>query len=323
MSGSGNSPFEGRTRIRTLAANQDSVLRDVVSTVASARGATNVFNPSVVSLANDVLITVRGEGFPGERPFRSWFIHARTSGEVLDVIDLTEVAREHGVPVVADPKLVRLGDDVFVTFNTGYVADGPNAIFLQRVYPAMGPPQECRLSERQRIEKNWAFFLDERGELAALYGIAPVKIIVRRSGTVGGTAPLEFVHPLSEGPTPVSDNYTIGTQIHASEDGEMRLVIHQKHRLFHKRAYTGRLARLTWDGEPAVALSSIRLIHSYAATIPQLRPHNRRLISATYFSGISSDEHGGLLMSYGINDRTFGIARTHESDVWATGGSLR
>lgn len=312
--------LDGRTHTRTLVSHQDAALNAIISEAARTCAITNVFNPSIVAVGDDILVAVRGEAFAGERPFRSWFIHARASGQIVTIIDLTETAREAGVTIVADPKLVRLGDEVYATFNTGYTLTGPNTIFLQRVFPTIGHPQECRLSTRQRIEKNWAFLVDPQGNLAAVYGVAPIQTLVLRSGTLGGAGTLDFALQSSEGRSDLSDRYSIGTQIHASADGEMQLVVHQKHRIMHKRAYTGRLARLSWEGAPAVQLSSTRLIHSYAAALPQLRPHNRRLISATYFSGISGRD-GHLLMSYGINDKAFGIARVRESDVWTTEGA--
>ncbi|WP_301113640.1 hypothetical protein [Microbacterium sp.] len=313
--------FAAATRVRTLASDQDEVLGKLMSEAVVVCGATNVFNPSVAAIGDTLLVAFRGESFRGERPFHSWLVEASAAGTIARIVDLTDAARDAGLSVVADPKLLSLGEEVYVTFNSGYTQSGPNAIYLQKVFPELRDPQECKLEDRQRIEKNWAFYLGDQGDLCALYGIAPLQKLTMRAGNLGSNLPLGFTRDGRNSGSGMNSMYTIGTQLHLSSDGAMQFVVHQKHRVMHKRAYTGRLARMSLDEEPAVRLSSTRLIHSYAAALPQLRPHNRRLISATYFSGITAHS-GDLLLSYGINDRTFGIARVPQAELW-TEGSLR
>jgi hypothetical protein len=80
----------------------------------------------------------------------------------------------------ADPRLFRLGDGVFIYWNSGWHEPG-NAQFIQQIdvdslRPA-GPPRELVLDgERRAIEKNWMLF-ESGGDCHAVYSINPHRIL--------------------------------------------------------------------------------------------------------------------------------------------------
>lgn len=286
---------------------------DLVSSVkhfASSAGIRGAFNPSVAFVGDTLVATLRGEERPGARPFRAWVLWGAL-GKKLAGASLTDAMAEHGVHPVADPKLFVAGEKVFATFNTGYVRTGINDIYVVEVFPNIGWPQRCVFSGRQRIEKNWAFFQSGSGDLAALYSAVPPQLLKLTQGELGTSSDLVF-DGSGIGLTNVSDRFTIGSQLAWVSESEAMIVLHEKHRILNKRAYTGRLALLSISDRVLdkleIRMGKTRLIHSRIATLPQLRPNNPNLISATYFSGLAPSADG-LVLSYGVNDRDFGIAR--------------
>jgi hypothetical protein len=76
----------------------------------------------------------------------------------------------------ADPRLFRLGDGVFLYWNSGW-HEPENAQFIQQIdadsLRPVGPPRELLLDgERRAIEKNWMFF-ESGGSCLAVYSINP------------------------------------------------------------------------------------------------------------------------------------------------------
>lgn len=53
------------------------------------------------------------------------------------------------------------------------------------------------------------------------------------------------------------------------------------------------------------------LYHSGISRLGPLRRHNLRLMHCTYFLGLTN-YHGRVLASYGVNDRSFGVAELKE-----------
>jgi hypothetical protein len=83
---------------------------------------------------------------------------------------------------LADPRLYRWGDRIFVYWNSGW-HEPQNHQFLQELDPAtlapIGPPRELvlRSGARRPLEKNWTCFADRAGALHAVYSVAPHRIL--------------------------------------------------------------------------------------------------------------------------------------------------
>src|SRR5690606_28091316 len=90
-------------------------------------------------------------------------------GQQTRLIDLTERYALDGISSVADPKLFRFNDELWLTFNTGWHPIR-NDIYIARLAPELGAPSKCIYFGRQAIEKNWAFYA--RGNsLYAIYAL--------------------------------------------------------------------------------------------------------------------------------------------------------
>lgn len=299
--------------VKTLAPRQDASLLTRLHSITERHGLSNVFNVSVAHANGAWFAAFRAERRRGERPFRAFTAMLPAFGEP-SVTDLTASNADWGVANVADPKLLVLDENVFVTFNTGYSSSEPNQVYLQRVTPEVGAPRRCVLEERQIVEKNWAFYTGPDGRLRALYSASPQLVTLRSEGDLGdGTGDLRFSRDMST-PTSIPTPLSIGTQLLTPPVGPRLVVLHRKVQVRGKRLYFGKVAR--FDAERGnLQVSPVRLIHSLRSSIPPHRRPNPNLLSATYFAGLAS-EGDDLILSYGINDARFGVARTKESDIW-------
>jgi len=234
------------------------------------------------------------------------------AGEV-EHIDLTKNNKSHGVWPVADPKLFTVGEEVWATFNTGYVASGQNSVYIQRIFPSLGVPQECLLADRNAIEKNWAFFHDGH-RLRALYSLNPLQILNAEPFLPGSrTVAFSRQAPASPGS---GFPLTIGTQLAFTKDRSI-MIAHEKISFRGRRAYFGRALELDlrYGQERIVRTARTALVHSIASLVPRLDRPNPNLLSATYFSGMCV-LGGQVLVSYGINDVRAGFARLEEELIW-------
>lgn len=295
--------------IRRLGAERDNDLESRLAVLAERLQLRNVFNPSPVGHRGVLHVAFRAIGPQGGR-VRAYLARLDEAADV--VFDLTECANRFGIPFIADPKLLALDGEVYVTFNSGFSAGHPNTIYLQRVTPELEAPQECLLDDRQVVEKNWAFF-EASNELRALYSLQPLVTLALREGQLGSDGPLTFERrnaQRSEGPVAL----TIGSQMIIEADRGL-LIAHSKIKLGRKRVYVGHLVAVDLaKSEPAVYVSSTVLIDSWRALFPQRHRLNPNLWSATYFSGIARTP-GGLLVGYGVNDSRAALARVTEEMI--------
>jgi len=286
----------------------------------------NLFNPSIHS-DNGVLHLAFRAFRGGERvkPFNAYYAYSSSLDGSLappDLVDLTEFAADHGISPVADPKLFGFDGGVFVTFNTGFKAEGLNHIYIMQVAPTLEPPQLCVLDQRHRIEKNWAFY-ERDGELRSLYSLSPLVRLRLEGGALGKGGELEFSREQTDAEASVSfegrrygllgkRNLSIGTQPVVSDEG-LLLIAHEKIYLSKWRGYVGRLVRIDDVADiPAVDVLPDRLIHSFGAAVPRFGEHNRIALFVTYFAGLTWHD-GRILTSYGINDNGFGFAQVPEA----------
>lgn len=232
-------------------------------------------------------------------------------------VDLAAMVAEVGIGLVADPKLVSLGQELWVTFNTGYVESG-NELYLMRLTPEPDRPQRCVLASRRPVEKNWAFF-EADGRLYALYSVDPPLVLA--ASDVGADT-ITFTplggsprHETRTGRRPWME-LTIGSQVVPRDSGELALIAHEKIVIGGRRSYFGRAA-LVHDPltTPRLAVSRARLVHSLRAMAGARAKRNPNLVSATYISGFQLDGDAALL-GYGINDRDLAVAETDWDHLW-------
>ena len=284
--------------------------------LVDARGYSNVFNPSLARFAGQWHLAFRAEAHPGEKPFRALYTHSDGDG-FSPPVDLSAALAHEGFPRIADPKLVTLGNHLYLTFNTGHLDGASNSLYLMRVWPALGVPQRCEVEGRQTVEKNWAFYLDPQGKLSVIYSLSPLVQLRHVRGALGSADALFFERASSTNGS--VKELSIGTQLTFADAHTAYLVAHEKPGLLGKRGYVGRLVRLTFDpqGKAALALSGARLIHSYRKLLSSTKRHNPNLLWATYFAGaVLADNSDILSLSYGINDVEFGFAELSLAHLW-------
>ena len=292
-----------RTLHKQRSSTSDAILRLIRSR------AEYVFNPSIRKWQGKYIVAARTSSSAiAEVRASTFVIDAETM--VVDedaTVDLSAIGEKLGISSVADPKLFEFQGSIWLTFNTGYVEHG-NSVYVMTIYPEVGDPIRCDLAQRQLIEKNWAFFENESGQLGAIYSLAPLTILSFEkqrddSGQYYYSAREDYYAA-----NPVCNEMTIGTQPLVTENG-LLLIAHQRigHRKF--RGYLGRPVRISqsngrWLANP----SRLRLIHSLSTLLGSRPRRNKHLWFATYFSGISRLD-AEVVVSYGINDQKAGIAR--------------
>lgn len=305
-------------RFLTLANKTDVALSDTLARAASAAGLTNVFNPSVAVHAGSTFIVFRAEPSAGFKPFHGYLLRVSPGG-ASELVDLGDDPQTSALSKLADPKLVRLGDALYVTFNTGNVHVGQNDIFLREVAPQLGPLQRCTFPGRRPVEKNWGFFLRPGEPLRVVYSLAPFSVLRLAAGELGRTAELRFEVEQSAALPGEFPQLHIGSQPLLTSSDRALVLANERVKIpprNYRKMYVGRLAELDLRERRVARLSRTRLMHSWSAMLPpQLRRHNPVLWSATYFSGLA-DLQGDLIASYGLNDKSFGFARLGESTIW-------
>ncbi|HTL41898.1 MAG TPA: hypothetical protein VL294_10545 [Pseudolysinimonas sp.] len=293
-------------------------VRDIevsLSALASEHGLTNVFNPSPVFDGKTVHLAFRAESTPGERPFRAYYARF-VDGVATEFVELSKVREKFSLLRVADPKLVKLGPEVYATFNSGHVHGAENDIYLQRVAPTAGPPQRCRFPGRARIEKNWGFFLTPDGDLAVMYRLSPLKVLEHVDGKLGTNDDLTFDEPGYVASSAHFPSVHIGSQPLPLPDGRLLVMAN---RVFPVkvigRFYAGRLAIVDPTAREIDWLGNAFFIHRFREMLPlpRTRP-NPNLLACTYFSGLTTDGDD-LVTAYGVNDLDFGIARIPARDL--------
>lgn len=298
-----------------LAPHTDPHLAAMLQQAAAENGISNVFNPSVGFSGATTIVSFRGESVPHERPFRA-FVLVSTPGSPIRLVDLTAHNSEASLAKAADPKLFTYGTDVYATFNTGNVHHGQNDIYIQQVYPEVGPLQRCVLATRRPVEKNWGFFEHPNGHLAAIYSLQPLELIHLVSGELGVNDELTFE---SSNPVTTAGRFPrvhIGSQPTMISPTSALIAANQQRPIpgLPRKIYFGRLASVDFTTD-TVTLSRRGLIHSWRSMAPQRLRHNPGLLSATYFSGLSIVDES-VVMSYGINDKDFGFARMPYDALW-------
>jgi hypothetical protein len=287
-----------------------------IARITAEHGLTNVFNASVAFASGSTYATVRALPPSGEKPFRGYLIRFDDAGHELT--DLATLVGDTDLPKIADPKLVLLGEELYLTFNTGESDPSRNAIYLLRVSPTPGPLQRVDYDQRREIEKNWAFALAPDGRLKVIYSLSPLTMLSLSEGELGVTPTLTVTADRTPTVPKIFPRLHIGSQP-VTFGGRALLVANRTVWVpkLTRKFYFGWLAEVDLDSGELTRLSRRALIHSWPSMVPPQgrRRHNPILWSATYFAGLARLDDD-LVLGYGINDRAIGVARVPEHAVW-------
>lgn len=166
--------LEALPELRYCRDSPDTGLRGRFMEVIEDIGVSNVFNPSFY--ASSTLNIFAFRAIPdGSGELVSFVSVEDKSGRTLSRIS-PELFQGMDARRLIDPKVFTVGEAVYLTFNSGWIPSGRNDIFVMQVYPTLGEPKKVIYEARRDLERNWAFF-SERGEVYAIYQIAPLVIL--------------------------------------------------------------------------------------------------------------------------------------------------
>jgi hypothetical protein len=281
--------------------HKDLALTDQFSNLLEPLSLRNVFNPSFL-LEGEVKIC----GFraiPNENDWIMSYLWV-DDGERREVRNIShEFFDAFGGRRLIDPKIFRLGEDVYATFNSGWIPQG-NDIFVMKIYPRFETPKRVVFAGCREQERNWAFF-SEGGEIFALYQVSPLRIL-RLANERAHVWEMEQIYRAET----LGQDLSIGTPLSGS-DGKYSFVGHKKIFLGRKKIYLGRFCQFDFHGKK-ISLGKNWLVHSMRSLLGSTTKHNDNLISCTYFSGIQESE-SSVSLGYGINDVAWGFS-VHQKD---------
>jgi len=221
-------------------------------------------------------------------------------------IDLYE--EMNGIRLI-DPKILKINDEFYITLNSGCMPKG-NDIFIMKVYPDIGPPKRLIYKNRQKFEKNWAFF-SEGDEIYALYRIDPLKILKVKN--IGATSwEVEDFYCDKRQNIELSNNLTIGTQLSMVND-KYYFVAHKRYYFLGKKIYLGKFCALDFS-KKKIRPGKYWLAHSLKSLFGSTIKTNANLLSCTYFSGIQTSDDS-VKLGYGINDVSCGFSTHNFKDL--------
>jgi len=129
------------------------------------------------------------------------------------------------VPRLIDPKIFKINHELFVTFNSGWIREG-NDLFIMKVYPEFESPKRVVYKNRQKQERNWAFFSRDN-DIYALYWINSLKIL-RLTDKDGACWEFEDYSSEETLNNKLPSDLTIGTQLSELE-GKYYFIAHKKY----------------------------------------------------------------------------------------------
>lgn len=260
----------------------------------------NVFNPSFYWNEKVKLFAFRA--IPnGDHELLSFLSIEDEKGH--SITNISAELQKLGVARLVDPKIVKLHDEFYITFHSGWLPGG-NDIFLLKIYPEIGSPRRILYSNRQEQERNWAFFSDH-GDTYALYRMNPLKIL-KLTSTTSSTWKMEDHYSAKERDKAFPADFSIGTQLSQSADRHY-FAGHYKLLFRRKKIYLGKIFAFHFQ-EKRIVPSKGWLVHSLRSLMGSEIKHNTNLFSCTYFSGLQAAEDF-LILGYGVNDVESGFAR--------------
>ena len=261
----------------------------------------NVFNPSFYIDEKVKVFTFRA--IPKrEKSLQSFvFIEDKKGYSIMNIS--LEYSKKLGVNQLIDPKVIKDEEDIYITFNSGWNKNG-NEIFIMKIYPDTCSPKKIIYKNRQKNERNWAFFF-EKDKMYALYWINPLKILHLKSKSEHNYE-FEDFYSDKELNTKINKDLTIGTQLY-KKDSIYYFVAHKKLFFLRKKIYLGRFCSFDFKNK-RISTGKKWLAHSFKSLFGSKTKHNTNLFSCTYFSGLQiKDKH--VILGYGINDVEAGFSR--------------
>ena len=263
----------------------------------------SIFNPSFFEGSGVSVFAFRAVP-DGSRDQESFVSITSPDGRRLEHITPQRYP-ELNVPRLIDPKIFTRGKEVWVTFNSGWVPDGGNDVFVMRVFPTISSPKRVFYTGRRAQERNWAFFSHDDG-VYAIYRIAPQKILRLDGESRDGWRMVD--HSLGSDAT-LPDDLTLGTQP-SRMGNRYYFMAHRKYKLRwqnqRRKVYLGRPCMLD-PGTMKISLGGDWMVHSVEALSGSETRPNSNLHSCTYFSGLQASQ-SGIRLGYGINDLDFGFS---------------
>jgi len=244
----------------------------------------------------------------GSDRLTSYVVVEDSTGQSIKNIS-AEFSEELNVPRLIDPKITQLNGEFYITFNSGYVPGG-NDIFIMRIYPEIGSPRRLIYRNRQKQERNWAFF-SERGNIYALYRINPLTVLKLENITsstweMGDGVCKDKVNKN------LPRDLSLGTQPFR-KNGKFYFMAHKKLYLFRKKIYLGKCCGFDYENME-IEPGKYWWIHSLKSLLGSKVKHNTNLQSCTYFSGIQIS--GDMIsLGYGVNDVECGFSTHNYADL--------
>lgn len=269
-----------------------------------------VFNPSYIK--NDCLHYLAVRLFDEKSKMIIAKLYVWKDSTIIKEINLTDFFRQNlGCNKVSDTKIFEMNGSVWGSFNTGYVDKGDNSIVLFNVQnETISNYYDCIYTDRNRIEKNWAFFYSNKS-IYALYDIMNCKII---KGEIKNEREIVFKTHFQDDVNVLPD-FSIGTPLVTLSNDAYGFIGHKKINLKGKRIYLGKAFKFSFDKTPSIKATSGYLVHSLKSLLGEKFKFNKNLISCTYFSGLFLDKKN-VHISYGINDLSWAIIKIKKRKLW-------
>ena len=285
---------------------------DTLSSVTQKANLINIFNPCYLETSKMVYVAFRAiQKFNPSQSIDGYLLEYSKNEESFRLRNLSEIGRQFSIYKVSDPKLSKLNGALWITFNTGWQKIN-NKLYLWNISCLDKPPLECMYADRQRIEKNWAYFV-LNGKIKVLYAVD--RFSIHNVDFSDQFATLSDELDCSRKTNLKLKNYSIGSQI-VNINRWYYLILHKKLFFGQKRLYLGRLARFSISGEKfQFQLANKFIFHSVQSLFGARNKPNGNLISCSYFSGLTIDKEE-FIISYGINDIDFNIVRTSQAIHW-------
>lgn len=286
--------------IKFLESTQNNFMLEYFNEIANMANVYGVFNPSFVFSKNIKAVSFRAIPYANKnKKLTSYF--CVDSGHGPEIQNLSEAWTSYlNCPRLIDPKIFSLKEDIYITFNSGYVKGG-NDIFVMKIYPNIECPKKISYKGRQTQERNWSFFTHEN-DIYALYWVDPLRILKLEKST---DKQWHFVDYYKGDLVELYDQITLGTQL-CYFKGKCYFIGHIKGNIDRRKAYLGKLFNFDFINKNVEPHDGF-MAHSFDSLFGVKNKSNKNLFSCTYFSGLNI-LNDNLLAGYGVNDIDLGFS---------------
>ncbi|WP_336127221.1 hypothetical protein [Mesoflavibacter sp. CH_XMU1422-2] len=268
-----------------------------------------VFNPSYVKYNHIHYLAIRVYCKKKKAVLSLLYIWDRVDS--FETFDLSKYFKNKiNLNKVADPKLFIMNKSVWCTFNSGYVEKGNNNIVLFKLNKnCISDYYNCFFSERNKIEKNWAFFYKD-DSIHVLYDLNSLTILKEESKNDNKLIFREYVKKNN-----FNRSYSIGTPLVVLKENVYGFIGHKKINRKNKRLYLGSFFKLNTETMICEKKQGL-YIHSLKSLLGVKFKFNKNLISCTYFSGLYKLDKDYVIIGYGINDVDWRLKKIKINKLW-------